>query len=61
MIVSENHIKIYQTETSFHFKKIEVNKKQIFTSETIIYSGNCISAPISYILGKFSECKICLN
>ena len=33
MIASKNHIKIYQTTTSFWFPLVELIKKQIFSSD----------------------------
>ena len=42
-------------------KWFEVNKKQVFSSEKLINSGNCITAPIPYIFGRLSECTIYPN
>ena len=46
----------------FLFKKrFKGNVEHIFSSEKMIYSGNCISALILYIFGRFSEYTICPN
>ena len=54
--------KSFKPKPPFLFKKrFKGNMEHIFSNEKMIYSGNCISAPISYIFGRFSEYTICPN